>query len=475
MNLFQQTNPLLIPENNLYEPYISKLIQPSWTKTFLAIFFTLGITSGSFYFYYRYIKPLISLVDQSKEWETQNVAQTQKISNLDTEIKDLKNIVKNLSDNIEKLTKEKVELMQNVQREMNLVHSQLLKDGNNDIKVELAEIRGMLKNNNSISRVEYVDRDRDYEGRYEKGFGRERGKELEKKESFDDLFERGMSFRKTNPYLEEEENSKTKESPIESPKDIVKEETFENTMTLESNSSLKDLNELRKIEEDIEKKIEQEEEENVLENFKVIQETAEPKLKNSNLFQFINTLNNQNTQDKQRETFNDIYSPDTNQTTPFKEEIKQEDTFKKFEEYNFENDAKYQESFGFTKEKLQNLEGEELEKAILRFKEKYYQRYVDQTFDIDAYLEYRDKSVQTPYSQSYMDIISKLQNNETIDVQKIDDKPKPNAKSSTPKAQKKTKPWEKKKTKSEMKKEESENTETPTNQGEKVLFQETDQ
>lgn len=457
MNLFQQPNPFsntnLISDNNLYEPFFSKLIKPSWTKTILSIFFTIGITSGSFYIYYRLIKPLFEIIDQRKDLEERNMIQTQKISNLENDIKELKNLVKNLTDNIEKLTKEKVEMMQNVQREMNLIHSQILKDGNNDIKVELAEIRGMLKNNSS--RVEYVDRG--YDRGYDRGTEREKSKIMEKKESFDDLFERGMSFRKENPYLEKEE--KVENSPKDSPKEntsfdeFPKSDSSENKIILENNTSIKDLNELKEVEEKLENKIEEEESENVLENFKVMQEQAEPKLKNSNLFQFINTLN-QNTQEKQKEKFDDLYSQEK---VPEPLESKTlEDIFKKFEEYKFDDDPKYKESFEFTKEKLQNLEGEELEKAILRFKEKYYQRYVDQTFDIDAYLEYRENSNVTPYSKSYIDIITKLQNNETIEgIQKIDDKPKTNAKSSTPKVNKKSKPWEKKKIKEENKEEET--------------------
>eukprot|EP01080_Neovahlkampfia_damariscottae_P002799 gene2799-4207_t len=349
---------------------------------------------------------------------------------------------------------------------------------------------------------------------------------LNRADSFDDLFNAAMDNKSKNPFLsqkeveeleeslkkpqryyydeeeddvkeieeksktDEKENSPKKTEEITNKKSEEKQKEnnskeLENTYSNYLDSQLKNLTSSIKpfSEEEKEENKETEEEEDEKdqelefdESLKQLQENADPKLKNSKLFDFFSKFSNEE-ENNSTATFDEIYGSDNkkiidNTQTVSNEETKQEeeklknkqDLYEQFEKYDFEKDQKYQDLLDFTVKKgtFDNMDEETLNKGKLKLKGKYFKKNFDKSgnFSIDEYLETKkdkkepEESIEeidaAPYSESYIDIINKIQNGEELQVKQIDDKPKNSKpKLSKSKLKKKIKPWEKVKQKVE--------------------------
>jgi hypothetical protein len=334
-------------------------------------------------------------------------------------------------------------------------------------------------------------------------------------DSFDDLFNQAMSNKSENPFLTKEElkeieegmkksnkpsyyyEEEEEEEPVKSnqkepikPKEpepqievnqsneiAFKNEKKDETTPIEN--ATQDLSESYSsyIDSQIknlsvtpfsnEKEEPEESEEFDQESLKRLQESADPKLKNSKLFDFFSKFSNSETEKNSSSTFDEIYTNIENvekkETTEDLEplpvidlEQKKKEIFEKFENYDFLNDQKYQEllEFSIKKGTFNDMDEETIEKAKVKLQGKYFSKNIDQSnlFSYDEFLETKKgkenvETMETPYSQDFVNIVTKLQNGEEFqDVKIIDDKPK----SSTPKLtesklKKKVKPWEKKK------------------------------
>jgi hypothetical protein len=337
-------------------------------------------------------------------------------------------------------------------------------------------------------------------------------------DSFDDLFNQAMSNKSENPFLtqqelqeieegmkksskpsyyyedEEEEdpiNPNEKEEPIK-PKEPEPQISSNQSNEISSKNEKIDETPIENATQDLSEsyssyidsqiknlsvtpfskekdEMEEEPEEFDQESLKRLQESADPKLKNSKLFDFFSKFSNSETEKSSSSTFDEIYSnvekvEKKDETTEEIEPVavvdleqKKKEIFEKFESYDFLNDQKYQEllEFSIKKGTFDNMDEETVEKAKSKLQGKYFSKNIDQSnlFSHDEYLERSKKekenveTMETPYSQDFVNIVTKLQNGEEFqDVKIIDDKPK----SSTPKLtesklKKKVKPWEKKK------------------------------
>ena len=223
------------------------------------------------------------------------------------------------------------------------------------------------------------------------------------------------------------------------------------------------------------------------ESLKQLKENADPKLKKSQLFDFFSKFSTEEEKNTTA-TFDELYSSNetkfqkidqSNELQIESQKIESEklklkkEIFDKFETYDFEKDKKYQDLLEFTMKQgtFDNMNEETEIKGKLKLKSKYFKKNFDKNgiFSIEEYLESKKvtDSIQnveeeidasTPYSESYIDIINKLQNGESLDVKIVDDKPKTLVpKLSKSKLKKKVKPWEKVKKQIEVKESTNEN------------------
>jgi esterase/lipase len=96
----------------LRKPFFLKLLQPSWYKTIIAVLLTIGMTSGLNYLYKFYLKPILEYTSKEKQKNEIIEKQKEKIEMLENETRNLKNLVENLSKNVEKIDNKLVETIQ---------------------------------------------------------------------------------------------------------------------------------------------------------------------------------------------------------------------------------------------------------------------------------------------------------------------------------------------------------------------------